>query len=159
MENILSKKQKKHLKKTYLNTEKKIRNRIASNRKAFYCGIAVLAVLTAYSLFKPKEQQAVIPQVNQDYENCMSWNRSNSINRKQYLSPVQINGVVVDSAVNDFCATDKNRNRVSSEQNGLWLNKKSNNNPPFIYFSEPLILLIILFCPSLLTISLGHLYI
>lgn len=51
----------------------------------------------------------------------MFWNRSNSINRKQYLSPVQINGVVVDSAVNDFCATDKNRNRVSSEQNGLWL--------------------------------------
>ncbi|EAV6124830.1 hypothetical protein BTD07_17325 [Salmonella enterica] len=57
MENILSKKQKKHLKKTYLNTEKKIRNRITSNRKTFYCGIAVLAVLTAYSLFKPKEQQ------------------------------------------------------------------------------------------------------
>ncbi|MGM8528565.1 hypothetical protein [Enterobacter asburiae] len=121
MENILSKKQKKELKKTYLNTERKIRNSIGSNRKGFYCGIAVLAVLTAYSLFKPKEQQTVIPQVNQDYENCMSWNRSNSINRKQYLSPVQINGVVVDSAVNDFCAADKNRNRVSSEQNGLWL--------------------------------------
>ncbi len=92
MENILSKKQKKHLKKTYLNTERKIRNSISSNRKGFYCGIAVLAVLTAYSLLKPKEQQAVIPQVNQDYESCMSWNRSNSINRKQYLSPVQING-------------------------------------------------------------------
>ena len=121
MENILSKKQKKELKKTYLNTERKIRNSIVSNRKGFYCGIAVLAVLTAYSLLKPKEQQTVIPQVNQDYENCMSWNRSNSINRKQYLSPVQINGVVVDSAVNDFCAADKNRNRVSSEQNGLWL--------------------------------------
>ncbi|HIE9359405.1 TPA: hypothetical protein ACXRUV_005064 [Klebsiella quasipneumoniae subsp. similipneumoniae] len=121
MENILSKKQKKELKKTYLNTERKIRNSIASNRKGFYCGIAVLAVLTAYSLFNPKEQQTVSTQVNQDYENCLSWNKSNRMYRKQYLSPVTIDRVVMDSAVNDFCAVTKHRNRVSSEQNGLWL--------------------------------------